>query len=197
MIERTYVIKADEETGYSTKASVSNRLDEVAFFRPNKVICITHDVPESWFTQEELWNKEEVEKFISDAKKKGREEAWALARKIGGSTLTGNYTPRTLGEIFGTASIMSILENDYETVRKKISDYENMPKVGDIVTFKDSEKYGSERAVVTFVENPNNNVCCGILYDNGSPAVFPIEDLVKTGEHVDLTDIFKKLKGEE
>ena len=137
------------------------------------------------------------EKAIEKLRNEGREEAWALARKIGGSTLTGNYAPRTLGEIFGTASIMSILENDYETAKKKIADYENMPKVGDIVTFKDPEEYGNERAVVTFIDKSVDNVCCGILYDNGSPAVFPIEDLVKTGEHVDLTDIFKKLKGEE
>lgn len=136
------------------------------------------------------------EKAIEKLRNEGREEAWAVARKIAGSPLAGNYNISTLREIFGDGSSMSIFESEYETVKKKIFDYENMVNVGDIVTFKDPEEYGSERAVVTFVEKATGNVCCGILYDNGSPAVFPIEDLVKTGEHVDLTDIFKKLKGE-
>ena len=199
MIERTYVIKADEETGYSSKGSVGNRLDEVTFFCPKKVYCIDHDIPEHDVIMEE-WDKEEVDQLIRDAKKEGCEEAWALARKIAGTVANGSYDWPTLREIFGNDwSTMKIFDDHYETVKKKIFDYENTPKVGDIVTFKDPDS-GSDRAVVTFVskgiDNPND-WCYGLLYDDGTSAVFSREDLVKTDEHVDLSDIFAKLKGED
>lgn len=140
------------------------------------------------------------EKAIEKLRNEGREEAWALARKIGGTPANGNYDWPVLRDIFGGDwTMMKIFDDSYETVKKKISDYENAPKVGDIVTFKDPDS-GSDKAIVTFVakdiDNPNDR-CYGLLYDDGTHAVFAREDLVKTGEHIDLSDIFAKLKGEE
>lgn len=201
MITKTYVVKmAAEGDAIQHRDFVSAEIEKITFVRPVNVLCIDRDVPDSRFMREDLYSQEELDKAFARGKKEGCEEAWALARKIAGSPANGNYDWPVLRDIFGGDwTMMKIFDDSYETVKKKIFDYENTPKVGDIVTFKDPDS-GSDRAVVTFVakdiDNPNDR-CYGLLYDDGTHAVFAREDLVKTNDHVDLSDIFKKLKGEE
>lgn len=197
MIERTYIIKADEETGYSSKGSVGNRLEEVTFFCPKKIYCVDHDIPDYRFTQEYLWIKEEVEQLVRDAEKKGRGEAWAVAQKILKDTKRGGYKPSELLEIFDCASTYKcIVDNSIEEAMRKIKDWEDTFHVGDIVVLRDANPV---RGVVTNIEKyaDTDEPCYGVLFEDGTYGSFCSDDLEKTKEHVDLSEIFAKLKGEE
>lgn len=80
---KTYVIKADEGTGYSASTNgIAIRLGEVTFFNPKQVICIDRDVPDSRFMREDLYTKEEVDKAFERGLRRGKKEGWGLARSL-------------------------------------------------------------------------------------------------------------------
>lgn len=133
----------------------------------------------------------DVEEMLRD---QGREEAWALAQKIMEPTPPG-YSPADLKKFFGCTSVYSIItDHTYDEASRIIKTWENVFHVGDVVVLKDVNPV---RGVVTNIEKfaDEDELCYGVLFEDGMHGSFCSDDLEKTDEHVDLSDIFAKLKG--
>lgn len=116
----------------------------------------------------------------------GLNEAWELARKIGG--IDNGYSCGELTDIFGTCSAEYIFDN--LTVSETMDAIENSEriKVGDEVV----NKYGWKRVVT----NTHTNGEVTLMDSNGN---FYAEvndlDLKKTGRHFsEIEDVLKQIK---
>lgn len=129
--------------------------------------------------------------------KRAQAEAWELAKKIAASTGNGGYSMAEMDDIFGNRSIDAVfLNNTFEEAIQKVRAWEEEKKtmhVGDVVINK-----FNRRAVVTCVWGESFYV----LFKDGScgdPKKFSSYDLEwkKTGERIDLADIFTAIRGKE
>lgn len=124
----------------------------------------------------------------------GLNEAWELARKIGGID-NGDYTSGELSDIFGTCSAGYIFDN--LTVSEAIDAIENSKriKVGDEVV----SKYGWKRVIT----NTHINGEVTLMDSNGDFYVYCRAevndlDLKKTGWYFpEIAEVLKQLKEED
>lgn len=197
MVTRTYVVKmAGEGEAISSRDFVSEEINKVTFVRPANVLCIDRDVPDSRFMREDLYDKEELDKTFARGLRHGKKEGWNLARKLILTPEDGGIGHAGITAAFGEAASGYMVMRDVGVfgAEQMYNEWRTAPlKVGDIVVLKDANPV---RGVVTSVEK-DSEFCYGILFEDGMHGSFCSNDLEKTGEHVDLTDIFKKLKGEK
>jgi hypothetical protein len=123
----------------------------------------------------------------------GLNEAWELARKIGG--IDNGYTSGELSDIFGTCSAEYIFDN--LTISKTMDAIENSEriKVGDEVV----NKYGWKRVVT----NTHINGEVTLMDSNGDfyaycRAEVNALDLKKTGRHFSqIEEVLQQIKEED
>ena len=139
-----------------------------------------------------------------DVYNKGLDDAWVLARKIGGSTDFGGYDCAQMGEIFGSANSCRIFDKytSCQEALAKVQEYEKKKAEegeaaklvpGDVVTYKMCDI--QETAI--FLDECDDHywvlsesfTCPQQLWNQNF-------SLVKTGKHVDLKGLFKGVKDE-
>lgn len=143
---------------------------ELEDIRKNQYALLQHDVEEA-------------------LRNEGREEAWNLARKV------MDMSAKDRVDAFGDTRLLNITNPGYFEVSKKYDEWKKKFSVGDIVLVRDEG-----RAIVTDVATDiyeEGEVSCNCLFVDGASAYYSTDDLVKTDDHIDLSYIFKKLKGEE
>lgn len=197
MITKTYVVKmAAEGDAIQHRDFVSAEIEKITFVRPVNVLCIDRDVPDSRFMREDLYSQEELDKAYARGLRQGKKEGWSLARTLVLTPEDGGIGHAEITAAFGEAASGYMIMRDLGVfgAEQMYKEWRTAPlEVGDIVILKDANPV---RGVVTSVEK-DSEFCYGILFEDGMHGSFCLDDLEKTGEHVDLTDIFKKLKGEE
>jgi len=128
--------------------------------------------------------------------KEGLEDAWQYMKKIAFKETEGGIPLAEIKEMFGEYScfLTEILQNYSITeVIDRIKEYEMRQyaeiKVGDEVI----ERHWGGKGIVTRA----NEVCCYVMWEDGSSGSRDKDDLNKTGKHIDVLDeILKQLKGE-
>lgn len=141
---------------------------ELEDIRKNQYVILQHDVEEA-------------------LRNEGREEAWDLARKI------MNMGAEQRVDAFGDTYLLNITKSGYSEVSKKYNEWRKKISVGDIVIVRDEG-----RAIITDVTTDfceEGELSCNCLFVDGASAYYSTDNLVKTDEHIDLSDIFTKLKG--
>ena len=110
----------------------------------------------------------------------GAKDAWGVAR------LVANMDTKEFDECFGTNVGLEDVINLYkpEEIEQKINEYENDFHVGDVVKFKDDGTYG----VITKINHYINILLC-----DGSFGLFSKDAIVKTEEHIELSNVLDKL----
>lgn len=110
----------------------------------------------------------------------GSKHAWGVAR------IVANMDTKEFDECFGTYVGLEDVINLYkpEEIKQKINEYENDFHVGDVVKFKDDGTYG----VITKINHYINILLC-----DGSFGLFGKDAIVKTEEHIELSDVLDKL----
>lgn len=141
-------------------------------------------------------------KAESDGRKEGQEEAWELARKIAGTVANGSYNWPTLRRIFGKDwSMMEIFDDNYETIKKKISDYQNRPKVGDMVcVHSGNNHYDGRLALVVAIRESKNEgklePLLKVVFDDGDVSLYT-RDAVDYIRTVGFDKFFSEKEEEE
>ena len=134
---------------------------------------------------------------LENGKMIGREDAWECARKIVGDLVEPHFESGYMVDIFRCESAISAMTcNSASEAIAKIKEYEEKQKqdddeikVGDEVTWRGFH----DKGVVTRV----NEVCCYVMWHDGSSDIRDKDDLNKTGKHIDVLDeILEQLKGE-
>lgn len=131
-----------------------------------------------------------VHVIVKEAHTEGAEEAWELSRKIVLSENNGGISTEIISKIFGTIIFPDILNNPFEEVNAKYEEYmeKNSLKVGDVVTLNDGV-----RAIVLREADEEE---CYIIFPDGTCGEYKVGNLERTGEHIDLSDIFALLSKE-
>jgi len=135
-----------------------------------------------------------LEKYVpSDAGyEKGLSDAWKVAKKICLNPDDGGIDFETIEKIFGATPYAVMKSNTPQEAIDKLKAWEEKQeiKVGDVVRVDDL--VGD--FVVTW--NKEKTAHCMSL-STGAFCVRNHEKLAKTGKHIDLTEIFKGLEGED
>ena len=125
-------------------------------------------------------------------------EAWKLARKITCGEKLGGISERKLAQIFGTSEIPLIMTKyAAKEVEAKIKEWEekNEFKVGDVVCVSLGNEGESDYALVTCV---HENDWYDLIMKNGLGWTYVDGDKIrKTGRHIDISGILKKIGGDE
>ena len=124
---------------------------------------------------------------------KGQNEAWELARKIA-STADG-LSSSELVEIFNAFLPRDILSNNtYSEAAAKVAEWEKAKekiKVGDVLEdIADS----NVKSVVTNIY-PSNMAY--LVFSDGSAGIHKLENMKKTGRHIDIDGFLRQIRGEE
>lgn len=184
MEPKTYIVTVDEKSSFTgvmpMLAYGSSRYDKVTITRPVSVAALDGNP--------KLYTSEVLEKERQAGEQAGQNEAWELARKIAGTVENGSYDWPTLRRIFGKDwSMMKIFDDSYETVKKKISDYQSRPKVGDIVCVHSGNNHydGRSALVVVIRESKHEGKLCPLLkvvFDDGDVSLYTRDavDYIKT-----------------
>lgn len=124
----------------------------------------------------------------------GQNEAWELAQKIFRGAHNNGYSPKELAQIFGCeVSKPCILENTYPEAAAKVAEWEKAKekiKVGDVL----EGIYDNEVKCIVTNLCPDNMAY--LVFDDGTAGVYELDNLKKTGRHIDI-DSFLKQIGEE
>ena len=141
--------------------------------------------------------KERVEKAnrtsLHGGRIAGQNEAWELARKI---VLydKDSYSGEELKEIFGYAYSQTLMKNyTYLEAAAKVAEWENEKeeiKDGDVL----EGIYDNEVKCIVTNLCPDNMAY--LVFDDGTAGVYELDNLKKTGRHIDI-DSFLKQIGEE
>lgn len=130
---------------------------------------------------------------------RGLNEAWELAKKIGGMKGDGIYTCDELEKIFGYRDPADIADNySYQEALTKVQAYEKKkeeeaakPKLGDVVEFYSN---GTLDRRGVYLYDDGNEV---LVLVNGFPTpqrlTTSLWTLKKTGEHVDIQGMLDKI----
>ena len=132
--------------------------------------------------------KDNMENEYNRGFNEGLFEAWECVKRI------YDLQCDTVKEIFGSKYFKDVLENySASEAIKKVEEYEEKQKqvdeikVGDEVT----ERGWSYKGIVTRA----NEVCCYVMWRDGSSGRRDTDDLHKTGKHIDgLDEILKQLQ---
>ena len=122
----------------------------------------------------------------------GQNEAWELARKI---VLKNGYSGYDLHEIFNCCGSHQALENcTYPEAAAKVSKWEKAKeeiKVGDIL----EDIYDSNVKCTVTNLYPNNRAY--LVFDDGTAGMHELDNLKKTGRHIDINSFLKQIRGEQ
>ena len=130
---------------------------------------------------------------IEQAFDRGCNAAWKLAKKIVGDVRDGGYGGSKLIEIFNTAFYNEIFILTYPEAAAKVAEWENEKeeiKVGDVL----EGIYDNEVKCIVTNLCPDNMAY--LVFDDGTAGVYELDNLKKTGHHIDI-DSFLKQIGEE
>lgn len=120
----------------------------------------------------------------------GLQDAWELARKIGGMTRQAWY------EIFKIedAYFVDILDdNTYQQALAKLEAYEKSQQiqVGDVVYAQ-----GIKGVVIDGCTEDSDNICY-VFCENGNVEDWKFIDLKKTGRHIDIEHLLEQIRGDQ
>lgn len=135
-----------------------------------------------------LWN-------IEQARAEGQNEAWELAKKIVDDVWNGGYSEEKLKQIFGNAiSQLCIVKNTYSEAAAKVAEWEKAKekiKVGDVL----EGIYDNEVKCIVTNLCPDNMAY--LVFDDGTAGVYELDNLKKTGRHIDIDSFLKQIGGEQ
>lgn len=141
-----------------------------------------------------LEENERLKPNYENIRAKGQNEAWELAQKIFRGAYDNGYSPKELAQIFGCeVSKPCIVENTYPEAAAKVEAWEKAKeeiKVGDVL----EGIYDNEVKCIVTNLCPDNMAY--LVFDDGTAGVYELDNLKKTGRHIDI-DSFLKQIGEE
>ena len=168
-------IKSMEEKLHNQRAEINRLIEE------NKELKINAN----WYN-----NCAKVDS-IDKARTAGQQEAWELARKC------MLMTDREREAIFGSGhnALYGVLTYfDYKHAAAKVAEWEKGKdeiKVGDVLEDMASSKV---KCVVTNIY-PSNMAY--LVFSDGSAGIHELENMKKTGRHIDIGSFLKQIGGEE
>ena len=125
----------------------------------------------------------------------GQNEAWELARKITCQPINGGFNRSEFEKIFGYGYISDIFEKyKYTEAAAKVAEWEKAKeeiKVGDVLEDMASSKV---KCVVTNIY-PSNMAY--LVFNDGSAGIHELENMKKTGRHIDVDSFLKQIRGEQ
>ena len=125
----------------------------------------------------------------------GQNEAWELAQKIFRGAHNNGYSPKELAQIFGCeVSKPCIVENTYPEAAAKVAQWEKAKeknKVGDVL----EGIYDNEVKCIVTNLCPDNMAY--LVFDDGTAGVYELDNLKKTGRHIDIDGFLKQIGGEQ
>lgn len=126
---------------------------------------------------------------------KGQNEAWELAQKIFRGAHNNGYSPKELAQIFGCeVSKPCIVENTYPEAAAKVEAWEKAKeeiKVGDVL----EGIYDNEVKCIVTNLCPDNMAY--LVFDDGTAGVYELDNLKKTGRHIDIDSFLKQIGGKQ
>ena len=129
---------------------------------------------------------------MESARITGQNEAWELARKI---VIQNGYSSCDLYEIFGKSDLQHVLENyTYTEVTAKVAEWEKAKeeiKDGDVL----EGIYDNEVKCIVTNLCPDNMAY--LVFDDGTAGIYELDNLKKTGRHIDIDSFLKKIGGEQ
>ena len=141
----------------------------------------------------ELYDDQHEEEY-NQAFNQGAEAAWKLAQKITKFQLDGGYSIDELKAIFGHPHINEIIDLTYTEAAAKVAEWEKTKekvKVGDVLEYIASSKI---KCVVINI-CPNNMAYS--VFNDGSTGIHKLENMKKTGRHIDIDSFLKQMGGEK
>ena len=123
----------------------------------------------------------------------GHSEAWELARKIYLSEEEGGYDGTELFEIFNEVGLSDIYRLSYPEAAAKVAEWEKAKeknKVGDVL----EGIYDNEVKCIVTNLCPDNMAY--LVFDDGTAGVYELDNLKKTGRHIDIDSFLKQIGGE-
>lgn len=155
-----------------------------------KLICKLHN--QAAEITRLLAEKQAINEQLADAataRAEGQNEAWELARKIYLILLD-----EELEEIFGSDEPDNVIAAySYEEAAAKVSQWEKAKeeiKVGDVL---EEIEYSNIKCVVT---KPHSSNMAYLVFSDGSVGLNKINNLRKTGRHIDIDSFLKQIGGE-
>lgn len=137
---------------------------------------------------------ETLSTYTEQARAEGQNEAWELARKICLGKEDGGLPNDETYEIFNTHSPYDIMcEHTYPEAAAKVEAWEKAKeeiKVGDVL--KDVAS-SNVKCVVTNMY-PGNMAY--LVFSDGSAGMHELENMKKTGRHIDIDSFLKQIGGE-
>jgi hypothetical protein len=124
----------------------------------------------------------------------GMKDAWSMAEKITFIDKYGAFTCKEFNEIFDGKNKAEVFEMTPMAVKRKIDEWFKTGNfhVGDVVKYNDVldiRNNPDEKGVVTKLENGKAYV----LWNDQTSGRYPIDELILTGKHVELGNIFNAL----
>lgn len=142
----------------------------------------------------ELYGDQHEEEY-NQAFNQGAEAAWELANKITCQPINGGFNQSEFEEIFGDSYISEIFKNyTYPKAAAKVAEWEKAKeeiKVGDVL---EEIEYSNIKCVVT---KPHSSNMAYLVFSDGSVGLNKLNDLRKTGRHIDIDSFLKQIGGEE
>ena len=127
----------------------------------------------------------------------GMKKAWDMANKIAFIDKNGGFTCKEFNEIFGNKNKGEVFEMNPMTVAAMIEDWEQTKEyhVGDIVKYNDvldMMQNPGEKGVILKIDRQDKKVAT-VLWNSKDFGTYPLEELILTGENVDILPMFEKL----
>ena len=124
----------------------------------------------------------------------GLKDAWSMAKKIAFIDREGALTRKEFDEIFGGKYKDEVFKMTPMAVKRKIDEWAKTCNfhVGDVVKYNDildMRNVPNEKGVITKIENGKASV----LWSGYTIGTYPINELILTGKHIDLDQIFELL----
>ena len=142
-----------------------------------------------------LAENERLKPNYENIRAKGQNEAWELAKKIVDDVWNGGYSEEKLKQIFGYAiSQLCIVKNTYSEAAAKVAEWEKAKekiKVGDVL----EGIYDNEVKCIVTNLCPDNMAY--LVFDDGTAGVYELDNLKKTGRHIDIDSFLKQIGGEQ
>ena len=141
----------------------------------------------------ELYGDQHEEEY-NQTFNQGAEAAWELARKITCLPINGGFTQNEFEEIFGYDCIPDIFKYTYPEVAAKVAEWEKGKeeiKVGDVL----EGIYDNEVKCIVTNLCPDNMAY--LVFDDGTAGIYELDNLKKTGRHIDIDSFLKKIGGEQ
>ena len=141
---------------------------------------------------------ESLSTYIEQARAEGQNEAWGLARKILEGVPNGGYSPKELAQIFGCeVSKPCIVGNTYHEAAAKVAEWEKAKEEIEDEEIKDGDVlegiYDNEVKCIVTNLCPDNMAY--LVFDDGTAGVYELDNLKKTGRHIDIDSFLKQIGG--